>query len=175
MSVSAEELRPGLWTWTGRHPDWTPQDDWGPEVRSYALVREGHAILFDPITPPDSLRRDRTVEVVLTADWHRRSSDQLNAAVRRAGDPLPAGVEEQPAFFPGDRMFWLPDERALILGDSLMYGRAIPDAWLEESTRAEYNAKLRPLLDLPVELLLPTHGDPIVESAREQLEQELGR
>ena len=33
----------------------------------------------------------------------------------------------------------------------------------------EYNQKLAPLLDLPVELLLPTHGDPVTKDALESL------
>ena len=49
----------------------------------------------------------------------------------------------------------------------------MPDEWLEsewaKATRAEYNAKLRPLLDLPVELLLPTHGEPVLDNAHDAL------
>jgi hypothetical protein len=49
----------------------------------------------------------------------------------------------------------------------------VPDEWLGDSKREDYNAKLRPLLDLPIELLLPTHGDPITEDARARLERAL--
>jgi hypothetical protein len=38
-------------------------------------------------------------------------------------------------------------------------------------THDELRGRLRPLLELPVELLLPTHGDPIAENARKTLEQ----
>lgn len=169
-----QELRSGLWTWTARHPAWTPDQEWDPEVRSYALDRRDGVVLFDPIAPPAQLLSGRNVEVALTAEWHRRDSDAVAAPISMPGDPLPEGVEAAPAFFPGDRMLWLPAQRALILGDSMMYGRAIPDAWLETSSRAEYNAALRPLLDLPVELLLPTHGEPISEHAHEHLAHELG-
>jgi hypothetical protein len=169
-----QELRPGLWTWTARHPDWTPDEEWEPEVRSYAIARGDEILLFDPLKPPPDLIRNRNVEIVLTAEWHRRSSAELAAPIHRIGEPLPDGVEERPAFFPQDRVLWLPEERALILGDSLMYAKAIPDAWLGESSREDYNAKLRPLLELPFELLLPTHGDPIVGHARAHLERQLG-
>jgi hypothetical protein len=98
-----DELRPGLWTWTGRHPGWTPDEKhWGPDVRSYAFVRDDRVLLFDPIDPPDAFLAGRTAEIVLTAEW------------------------------------------------------------------------LHPLLELPVELLLPTHGDPIVEDAHAHLERALG-
>jgi hypothetical protein len=57
-------------------------------------------------------------------------------------------------------MLWLPGYRALVLGDSLMNAGAIPDEWLGDATREEHNETLRPLLDLQIELLLPTRGDP---------------
>jgi hypothetical protein len=143
-------------------------------VRSYALVRGDEVLLFDPIAPPPELSAGRAAEIVLTAEWHKRSSPELGLPVHDAGDPLPEGVEERSAFFlPEERFLWLPQERALIAGDSLPNGRGVPDAWLGETPRHEYNAKLRPLLDLPVELLLPTHGDPVVEDARAHLERSL--
>ena len=42
-----EEIRPGLWTWTGEHPEWTPELTWGPEVRSYAVALEGMTVLIE--------------------------------------------------------------------------------------------------------------------------------
>lgn len=170
-----DELRPGLWTWTGRHPGWTPDEKhWGPDVRSYAFVRDDRVLLFDPIDPPDAFLAGRTAEIVLTAEWHKRSSPSLGLTVHDAGDPLPDGVEARPAFYlPEERFLWLPQEHALIAGDSLPAGGEVPDAWLDVP-RAEYRARLHPLLELPVELLLPTHGDPIVEDAHAHLERALG-
>jgi hypothetical protein len=169
-----DELSGGLWTWTGRHPDWTPdQEHWGPEVRSYALVRRDHVLLFDPIDPPRELLAGRTAEVLLTADWHKRSAPQLGFPVRDVGDPLPDGVAERPAFFlPEERFLWLPEERALVAGDSLPDAGEVPDAWLEVP-RSEYRARLRPLLQLPIELILPTHGDPVIADGRAHLERAL--
>ena len=43
-----------------------------------------------------------------------------------------------------------------------------------KATREEYNAKLRPLLGLPVELLLATHGEPVLDDAHGALERALG-
>ena len=31
------EVQPGVWHWTGQHPDWSEGQDWGPEVSSYAI------------------------------------------------------------------------------------------------------------------------------------------
>ncbi|MFL5969842.1 MAG: hypothetical protein ACJ74L_09610 [Gaiellaceae bacterium] len=170
-----QELAGGLWTWTGRHPDWTGNPHWGPEVRSYALQTDEGVILFDPISVPDELTRDTKVQVVLTAEWHDRDAKQLGAPI--CGDDLPKDVTAQPAFFPGERTLWIPAQNALVVGDSLPDGGAMPDAWLEsewaKATREEYNEKLRPLVDLPVELLLPTHGDPVTNDAQSALRRAL--
>jgi hypothetical protein len=91
------ELAGGLWTWTGRHPDWHDDPHWGPDVRSYALRTDDGVILFDPIAPPEELTRDGSVEVVLTAEWHGRDAKKLGLPIR--GDDLPPQVTAQPAFF----------------------------------------------------------------------------
>ena len=170
------ELAGGLWTWTGRHPHWNDDPHWGPEVRSYALRTDDGVILFDPIAPPDELTEDADVQVVLTAEWHSRDAAERGWPIR--GDDLPPQVTAQPAFFPGERTLWLPGHKALVAGDSLPSGGAMPDAWLQSewvtATREEYTAKLSPLLDLPVELLLPTHGDPVVDDAQGALRRALG-
>ena len=167
------ELRPGLWTWTGRHPNWAPDQLWDETVRSYALERRGRVLLFDPIAPIPELLRTRVLEVVLTAEWHKRSSPELGVPVYDTGNPLPDRVEARPAFYlPEERFLWLPDHRALILGDSLPKAEQVPDAWLD-SPREDYKIKLWPLLELPIELLLPTHGEPVVENAHAHLKRVL--
>ena len=89
------------------------------------------------------------------------------------GDPLPDGVEERPAFYlPEERFLWLPEQRALVAGDSLPNAGEVPDAWLDVP-RAEYKERLRLLLALPIRLLLPTHGDPVVQNAHDHLERVL--
>jgi hypothetical protein len=171
-----QELAGGLWTWTGRHPDWNDDPHWGPEVRSYALRTDDGMILFDPIAPPDELTAEGDVQVVLTAEWHSRDAAERGWPIR--GDDLPTQVTAQPAFFPGERTLWLPGHNALVAGDCLPNGGAMPDAWLEsewaKATREEYNAKLSPLLDLPVELLLATHGDPVLDDAHGALSRAIG-
>ena len=44
----------------------------------------------------------------------------------------------------------------------------VPDAWLDVP-RKEYLKALRPLLDLPIVLLLPTHGDPVLTDGHAHL------
>jgi hypothetical protein len=76
-------------------------------------------------------------------------------------------VDARPAFYPDERVLWY---QALVFGDSFP-GGPVPDDWLPEGqTRADYRSWLAPLLALPVELVLPTHGDP---GGRDLLERAL--
>jgi glyoxylase-like metal-dependent hydrolase (beta-lactamase superfamily II) len=202
-----EEIRPGLWTWTALHPDWTP-DDGGPEgweqrVRSYALDAGDCLVLFDPLVETrdvEELAAGRPVHVVLTCRWHRRSSGELverlaatvhapaedahalgvPAVAYQLGDDLPGDVEPQVGGYPSEATLWLRSHRALVTGDVFLGGergfRVQPDSWLAEGlTPQALREQLRPLLELPLELLLPTHGDPVVVGARDTLSRALER
>jgi hypothetical protein len=91
------ELQTGLWHWEARHPDWTPDAAWGPEVSSYALDDGERPLLFDPLAVPsglDELIAEREPVVVLTAPWHERDAQSL---VERLGAPVfapPADTQE---------------------------------------------------------------------------------
>jgi hypothetical protein len=144
-----DELRPGLWTWTGEHPEWTAEMTWGPYVRSYAVALDGTTVLIDPVAPAPP-----GDGVLLTVPWHRRSTDELGLPVL---DEPPAGIEARPGFFAEERAFWLPQHRALVLGDAYMDGHEAPFEWATGDPEAP--ARFRALLELPFELVLPTHGD----------------
>ena len=79
-----EELGPGLWTWTGDHPEWTPEMTWSPEVRSYAVQLDDVRVLIDPVLPAP-----RADAVLLTVPWHRRAADELELPVL---DEPPPGI-----------------------------------------------------------------------------------
>lgn len=174
-----QELRPGLWTWTAPHPSWTEKEDWGPEVRSYAYDSGSCLALFDPITPPtllEGLVEAQEIAVLLTAEWHRRSADEcverFGAHVFDPGEDLPADVEVRSTDYDEEVAYWIPRHRALVVGDSFTNesGFRVQDEWLPEGVTAEQMRQgLRPLLELPIELVLPTHGDPVVDDAHEQL------
>jgi hypothetical protein len=120
------EVRPGVWHWEARHPEWNDRQDWGPDVSSYAIDDRDRLLLFDPLAPPseiDELAAERETAIVLTCPWHVRDARSL---AERLGAPL-KGV---------------PPEQIL--------------------------AALRPLLELPVELVLPTHGTPTDRAALER-------
>jgi len=144
-----DEIRPGLWTWTGEHPEWTPEMTWGPVVRSYAVQIEDERYLFDPVQPAP-----RADGILLTVPWHRRAADDLDIEVL---DDPPAGIEARPGFFPEEKAYWLPQQKAIVLGDAFMDGNAPPFEWANDDPEAPN--RLRALLELPFELVLPTHGD----------------
>jgi len=80
------------------------------------------------------------------------------------GDRLPFGADVFPGHKPNDTVLWVESQRAVISGDTLGdFGRGleINERWLRPGvTREEIAEGLRPLLELPVELVLPTHGSP---------------
>jgi glyoxylase-like metal-dependent hydrolase (beta-lactamase superfamily II) len=82
-----EKVAPGLWWWSARHPDWTPEDledgeGWEEIVSSYALAADDAFVLFDPLVE-DWNWLDRSVEqhgppaVLITIFWHVRSSQEI--------------------------------------------------------------------------------------------------
>jgi hypothetical protein len=195
--MQVRELATGLWYWTGRHPGWTPADGgpdgWDQEVGCYFYDGPDAICLFDPLIPMEDRDRffealDRDVEqaqkplrILLTVDAHRRSAADL--AERHVIDPPPL-PPEQPRLATGvelaaeaadEFVFWLPEHRALVAGD-LIIGRAhgleVPRAWLEDRYE-EAVGRLRPLLDLPVDRVLVTHGEPVLEDGLEALEKAL--
>jgi glyoxylase-like metal-dependent hydrolase (beta-lactamase superfamily II) len=179
-----QQLAEGIWWWTAPHPDWTPEqggpDGWQQDVSSYAFDCGDTFVLVDPQSPPsivEELAAGKDVAVVLTCSWHRRSADEvvqrLGAAVHEPDGDLPSCVQVATRV-DEDAVLWVEPRGALLFGDTLV-GEPdvlrIPDDWLEEGrTREDHAALLRPVLKLPVELALPTHGKP---GARSDLERAL--
>jgi glyoxylase-like metal-dependent hydrolase (beta-lactamase superfamily II) len=86
------------------------------------------------------------------------------ARVYAAGDRLDAGVEAFPGQKPNDIVLWIESHRAVVAGDTLAdlgRGLDINPRWLgPDVTREQVVEGLRPLLALPVEHVLATHGGP---------------
>jgi glyoxylase-like metal-dependent hydrolase (beta-lactamase superfamily II) len=190
------EVQTGVWHWEASHPDWKPEADWGPVVSSYAIDDGDRLLLFDPLAPPsdvDELAAGRETAIVLTCPWHVRDArglaERLGAQlyvpppdegdpnpveghVFRAGDRLPVGVEAFPGMEPNDLVLWVERRRALVAGDALNdrgQGFEFPTDWANKGVPAEEILEaLRPLLELPVELVLPTHGAPTDRAALER-------
>ncbi len=193
-----DELAAGLWRWTSIHPEaeQNPKPgspaDWPPEVGSVAYAIDDTLVLIDPLVPDqvwpllDDLARDRRVLVLTTLQWHRRSREEVveryGASTSRSRKNLPSHVVPIPLQGAGETMFWLPDVRALVPGDRLLGDgkgglRVCPDSWLRYLKGSIDGTRLRvllqPLLDLPIELVLTSHGDPVLSRGREALRRAL--
>lgn len=193
------ELRPGLHRWTAPHPDWEPDPasgspaDWPREVGCVAYEAEDGLVLVDPLVPDELWRElDRLAErhprvaVLTTIGFHRRSRDEVvrryGASTSRGRASLPRGVATVPVQRAGETMVWLPEHRALVPGDRLLGEgegrlRLCPDSWLRYLRngldRAELRRALRPLLDLPLELVLVSHGEPVLADGHAALARAL--
>jgi len=81
-----------------------------------------------------------------------------------AGDRLEVGVQAFRGWCRNDLVLWVEGQRAVIAGDTLAdFGRGIEinTRWLRGGvTREQVAEGLRPLLELPVERVLPAHGAP---------------
>jgi len=95
------------------------------------------------------------------------------AHVYTAGDRLPGGIETFAGHKSNDIVLWIESKRAVVSGDTLVdfgSGLEINERWLElhRVTREQVVAGLRPLLELPVEHVLATHGGPTDRAALER-------
>jgi hypothetical protein len=191
-----EELAPGLHRWTARHPEWIEDHepgspaDWPQEVGCVAYAAPGALVLIDPLivedrwAPLDALvdRAARPVAVLTTMRFHARSRDAVaeryGAELSRHREPPPAGVRRIPIEGADESMVWLEEPRALVPGDRLLGDdagglRICPESWLrylpEPPSADELRGALRPLLELPVEMVLASHWDPVLRDGREAI------
>jgi hypothetical protein len=199
--MDVQELRPALWRWTASHPEWDHAEQWGPEVGSVYAELPDAVILIDPLVPEDeeekfwsSLDRDvergdRPVWVLLTVHWHERSVatvlDRYKATLWRPEEQreLPSGVHAEVVKGSDwvEAMFFLEPHRALVAGDLLIGkdgGIELPIPWFpkgeQDWARDELKPQLRErLAALPVELVLVSHGEPVLEDGSAALDRAL--
>ena len=190
--MKVQELRPGLWRWTASHPEWDHAEQWGPEVGSVYAELADSLVVVDPLVPADEEERfwsalDRDVErlglpvrVLLTVHWHERSVatvlDRYKATLWRPEEKgeLPAGVHAE--IVKGsdwaEALFFLEPHRALVSGDLLVGtdgGIELPVRWFPKGEQEWVEQQLKPdlrerLAELPVELVVVSHGDPVLEN-----------
>jgi hypothetical protein len=187
--MKVDEIVPGLWRWTAAHPEWKEGDDWERDVGCVYYEAPGATVLIDPLVPEererflealdrDVERRGLPVAVLLTVPWHVRSFAEL-AERYAAGDEAPAGVEPFVVAEVDETLWWLPEHATLVAGDVLIGAgggiEVCSDSWLDErSSHTSIRAALRPLLDLPLERVIVSHGEPVLEDGRGALARALG-
>ena len=97
------------------------------------------------------------------------------------GTRLPGGIEPVATGRGSEILFWIGGHRALVAGDVLLGTpdgglRVCPDSWLGPSTSPQQlRQELRTLLERPLELVLLTHGEPVMEDAQAALAAALAR
>jgi hypothetical protein len=151
-------------------------------------------VLIDPLLPSadraqflvwlDERIAGRPVSVLTTIRWHRRDRAELaeryRAQTTRVWNALPKGIEQRPLRGAGETIFWLPAVATLVAGDRLIGDRdgglrVCPESWLtqERVDRAGLAGLMRPLLELPVERVLVSHGEPVLHDGRAELARAL--
>ena len=153
---------------------------------------------LSPPAEIEELARMRETAIVLTCPWHRRDAETLagrygaalyvpppddgdpspvDGTVYREGERLPVGVEAFPGMEPNDLVLWIERHGALVAGDTLQdrgdglqfLGDLANNVPPEFAALAEERRDaMGPLLALPVEIVLPTHGAPADRAALER-------
>ena len=193
-----EELAPGLHRWTARHPKWKPGEpgspaDWPPDVGCVAYEGPDALVLVDPLVDGwealDALveRHGLPVVVLTTMRFHSRSrtevAERYGAELRTHRAEPPEGVQRIAIEGMDEAMVWLEAPRALVPGDRLLgdgaggvrpcpvsWFRYLPDPPDEQALRRS----LAPLLELPVEAVLVSHGEPVLRGGAAALRSALG-
>jgi glyoxylase-like metal-dependent hydrolase (beta-lactamase superfamily II) len=152
----------------------------------------------------DVRRAAAPMHVLVTVFWHTRSAREIverygarvwatsrarAAVARRAGDvtdpfhpgdALPGKIEALASGRSTEVVYWLPEHRALVAGDVILGDTAgelrfCPESWLPERTgHRELRSALQPVLDLPVERVLVSHGEPVLRDGRRALARLFG-
>ncbi len=146
------------------------------ERDAQALVERLDAAVFAP--PPDTAQ-DLIDKYAITAEQAGDGSPDLrwlrsgggSAHWYADGDRLPFGIKAYAGREHNDLILWIESVRAVIAGDSLAdFGTGLTlNEWLRgRLTREQVVNRLRPLLELPVEFVLPAHGAPTDRAALER-------
>ena len=180
------EIAPGLHRWTARH------EEWHEDVGSVAAETPGGLVFIDPLEPPRALGTPEHVLVTVYWHARAAASvgaSRIWAPARsarplrnreipvtdefRAGDELPGGIQAFQTPRASEVVYWLPEHGSLVVGDVLLGAgakphatadalRLCPERWLGAGTHADLREMLTPLLALPIERVLVSHGEPVL-------------
>ena len=191
--MASTEIAPGLRRWTTWH------EEWRQDVGSLAVDTKEGLVLIDPLAPPPELRKPTHVLVTVAFHargagalnakhvWaparavrrlHNRGVEVTDAF--EIGDELPGGIQAFATARDGEVVYWLPVQRAVAVGDVLLGAgakphavpdplRLCPERWLGDAKLKDLKKSLRPLLDLRLERILVSHGEPVLTGAKDVL------
>jgi hypothetical protein len=197
-----EEIAPGVRRWTASHGEWG-DDVGSVSLRRGGDIVLVDPLLTDEqlerLEPPE----DASLHVLLTIHYHVRSTAEIvarhpgtrvwahapdAAPIRRrtpvtdlfrAADALPGGLQAHVVRPRTEVVLWDAAAGALIPGDVLLGAkdggvRMCPASWLPQSaTITQLREKLEPLLELPVEMVLVSHGEPVLADGHAALAKAL--
>ena len=195
MGADVLDVAPGLWLWRLEHPEWDPDQGWGPVVNSTCADSGGEVALLDALAPPEGSEvwerldaRPPTIVVVLKPDhvrdvdlfvrrygakaygpdvFHRGDVPETELEWIGPGSELPGGMV---ALYDGrnrnETPLWIPELATLVFADALMTD---PDDVLRVCATPWHEERvlpaLRALLELPFERLIVAHGAPVHDRA----------
>jgi glyoxylase-like metal-dependent hydrolase (beta-lactamase superfamily II) len=184
-----EEVRPGLKRWAGPHPEFNPTgddlDESYTDVASALFHADDALVFIDPLVPDELWpaldaevkESGKPVVVLTTIYFHERNRDEV---ARRYGGRLGgdvAGVRAFSAERADEAAYWLEGPRAVVFGDAVLgdnAGGLRITPWARNAEGLEKTRQaLLPLLDLPVEIVLPAHGNAVLSNGRKALARAL--
>lgn len=185
--MELRDVAPGLWIWRDEHPDWKPNQGWDPIVTSTCVESGDEILVLDPIAVPEVFerldQRPPTSIVILKPD-HVRHVDLFVSRYRaRAigpdrfdrddipetqlepiypGSLLPGGIV---ALYDGrgrnETPLWLPQQRVIVFADALTAPQGELRVWSTPWHEERALPALHKLLELPFELVIVSHGEPV--------------
>ncbi len=115
--------------------------------------------------------------VLTTIHWHARSRDEVAERYDALLGGEPQGVRAFDAGRQDEVAFWLEGARAVVLGDAVLgdqHGGLRMSPWYKfEEERERTRRALLPLLDLQIAIVLPAHGNAVLEGGTRALEKAL--
>jgi hypothetical protein len=195
VAVEVRDVAPGLWLWRQPHPDWQPGHGWEAAVASFCVESGGEVLVLDALAPPEDERavwerldaRPPTAAVVLKPDhvrdvdvfvrrygargfgpdlYFRHDIPETELEEIRPGTELPGGLL---ALHDGrgrhETPVYLPEQRALVFADGLTAPEGSLRVWHTPWHDLCVLPALRKLLELPFELVLVAHGEPVHDRA----------
>jgi glyoxylase-like metal-dependent hydrolase (beta-lactamase superfamily II) len=195
VAYELRDVAPGLWIWRREHPDWKPGLGWEGMVSATCVESGGEVALLDALAPPEDAAevwarldaRPPTYLVVLKPDhvrdvdlfvrrygvpafgpdvFHRGDVPETELEWFGAGSELPGGLIGQ---YDGrnrnETPLWLPEQRALVFADALTAPEGELLVWGLPWHEERVVPALRVLLELPFEIVIVSHGEPVHDRA----------